>query len=94
MPRWVKDIEANYKAQVVDWNFVGKYTVPSLKFTKEALVEARSYYGEGGKADYVSDQILEKDKDLLRTVNKLLLNQYDWEDITSHRRGVKRNKFR
>jgi len=90
MPRWVKDIEANYKAQVVDWNFVGKYTVPSLKFTKEALVEARSYYGEGGKADYVSDQILEKDKDLLRTVNKLLLNGTREEGANESEPGMTR----
>ena len=73
MPRGVKDIESNYKEQVIDWNSVGKYTIPALTFTKEALTEARGFYGKQGKEDYVSSQILEKDKDLIRTMNKLML---------------------
>jgi len=58
MPRGVKDIESNYKAQVIDWNFCGKYTVPSLKYTKEQMTETRAYYGVAGAQDYVSEQIL------------------------------------
>ena len=73
MPRGVKDIESNYKAQVIDWNFCGKYTVPALKYNREQMTENRKYYGEAGMADYVAEQILEKDKDLLRTVNKLII---------------------
>ena len=82
MPRWVKDIESNFKEQTVDYNIVGKYTVPSLGFTKEALVEARAYYGKAGKEDYVSSQIIEKDKDLLNTMDKLLLKgtREAWDD--------------
>jgi hypothetical protein len=74
MPRGVKDIEANFKAQVVDWNFVWKYTVPSLKYNKEQLTENRKYYGEAGSQDYISEQILEKDKDLIKTVNRLVIH--------------------
>lgn len=74
MPRGVKDIEANFKEQVVDYNVCGKYTVPSLNFTKEQLVENRKYYGEAGAEDYVSEQILEKDRELISTVNKLIIH--------------------
>lgn len=74
MPRGVKDIEANFKEQKIDFNVVGKYTVPSLKYTKEQLTENRKYYGEAGSKDFISEQILEKDKDLLKTTNKLLIH--------------------
>lgn len=74
MPRWVKDIEANFKEQTIDWNFCGKYTVPSLQYNKEQLVENRKYYGEAGSQDYIAEQILEKDKDLIKTVNRLLIH--------------------
>lgn len=74
MPRWVKDIEANFKEQTVDYNVCWKYTVPALWFTKEQMTENRKYYWENWAQDYVSEQILEKDKDLIRTVNKLIIN--------------------
>lgn len=74
MPRWVKDIEANFKEQVVDWNIVGKYTVPALSYTKEAMLEMRNYYDADGFNSFIATKMLEKDKDLIESMNKLVIH--------------------
>ena len=69
-----KDIEANFVDKTTDTNVVGKYTVPSLEFTKEDINIEREKYGEAGYEDFISAQILIKDKTLIQTMNKALLH--------------------
>lgn len=73
LPLGVKDIEATYTELDTYVNYVSKFTVPALKYTKEDKFIKRKYYGEAGFADYVAQQMLEKDKELLRTMEKSLI---------------------
>jgi len=73
MPKGVKDIEANFLEQSLDTNVVWKYTVPSLKFTKEDVNIQRAKYGEAWYENFIASQILAKDKSLIETVNKALI---------------------
>lgn len=75
MPRGVKDIDSNYKEQIVDWNFVGKYTVPSLKYNIEQLTENRKYFNNDVEFDnFISYNLIDKDRELLMTTNKMIIN--------------------
>ncbi len=74
LPVGVKDIEAGYREQTTDFNTVMKTTVPALEYTKEDVGINRKLYGENGYNDFISSEMLDKDKDLVVTMNKLLIH--------------------
>lgn len=72
LPLWVKDIEEVRTELETYINYVAKFTVPALNYTKEDIMIKRKYYGEDWMENYISQQMLERDKDLIRTMDKML----------------------
>ena len=73
LPLWVKDIEAAKKSFTTRLNYVAKNSIPSVSFVKEDVSVDREFYWEKGYQDYVSEQILDADRDLLIARDKSLL---------------------